>query len=227
MTDKNEKRSQRRSLLTGMGVAAAGLAVGTGTANAESGGFEPERHDLDAWMGEMSGGHRVFVDAASGTGGAGAIHFARNILNAHQSAYGGDDSDYAMILCFRHAATVFGFTDGIWKKYGKEFYQMSSFADPLTGEAPDINLMQTTNRQMMPNRGATIDYLKERGVQIALCDAATKSFSRFLSRAGHGKTEDIYRELVESAIPDSRFVSAGVMAVTRAQEYGFSVLVAG
>ena len=227
MTDQNDKLRQRRSLLTGMGVAAAGLTVGAGTVNADTKGFEPARHDLDAWMAEMPGNHRVFVDAASGIGGAGAIHFARNILNAHQSAYDGDDSDYAMIVCFRHVATVFGFDDEAWKKFGKEFYQMSSFADPLTGEAPDINLMQTTNRGMMPNRGATIDYLKERGVQIAICDAATKSFSRFLARAGHGEVDDIYKELVESAIPDSRFVSAGVMAVTRAQEYGFSVLVAG
>ena len=226
MKDKHDKQMQRRSLLTGMGVAAAGLTVGAGTVNAEE-SFEPARHDLDAWMGEMTGSHRVFVDSSSGKGGADALHFSRNILNAHKSAYGGDDSDYAMILCFRHAVTVFGYQDSIWKKYGKNFHQMLNFPDPSTGEAPDVNLMQSTGRGRMPNNGMTVDTIQSRGVQIALCNAATHSISRMLSRAGHGEASDLYQELVDGAIPGSRFVSAGVMAVTRAQEYGFSVLTAG
>ena len=185
MKDQKGGSVQRRALLTGMGVAAAGLTVGAGTASAN--GFEPVRHDLDAWMGEMPGSHRVFVDASSGDGGAVALHFSRNILNAHQSAYGGEDSDYAMILCFRHYATVFAFRDPAWKKYGKEFHKLLNFADPTTGEAPDINLMQATDRRGMPNNGATIDYVRSRGVQIAICDAATNSISRFLGGAGHGE----------------------------------------
>lgn len=226
MKDKNDSQVQRRSLLTGMGVAAAGLTVGGGAASADD-EFEPARHDLDAWMGEMTGSHRVFVDSATGGGGASALHFSRNILNAHKSAYGGDDSDYAMILCFRHFATVFGFQDPVWKKYGKYFHQFLEFPDPSTGKAPDVNLMQSTDRGRMPNNGATVDYVRSRGVQIALCNAATKSFSNRLARATNGDADTIYKELVDSAIPGSRFVSAGVMAVTRAQEYQFSVLVAG
>jgi hypothetical protein len=226
MKDKNDKRSQRRSLLTGMGIAAAGLSVGAGAANAAE-DFEPARHDLDSWMGEMSGSHRVFIDSSSGVGGADALHFSRNILDSHKSAYGGDDSDYAMILCFRHYVTVFGYQDSIWKKYGKNFHQMLNYPDPSTGEAPDVNLMQSTGRGRMSNNGVTVDIAQSRGVQIALCNAATNSIARMLSRAGHGEHGDIYRELVDSAIPGSRFVSAGVMAVTRAQEYGYSVLTAG
>lgn len=226
MTDKNDKLSQRRSLLTGIGVAAAGLTVGAGTANAAD-GFEPARHDLDAWMGDMQGSHRVFIDSSSGVGGADALHFSRNILDAHKNAYGGQDSDYAMILCFRHYVTVFGYQDSVWKKYGKNFHQMLNYPDPSTGEAPDLNLMQSTGRGRMTNNGVTVDIAQSRGVQIALCNAATNSIARMLSRAGHGEQGDIYQELVDSAIPGSRFVSAGVMAVTRAQEYGYSVLTAG
>lgn len=226
MKDKKDNQMQRRSLLTGMGVAAAGLTVGVGTANAAE-EFEPARHDLDAWMGEMPGSHRVFIDSSSGVGGADALHFSRNILNAHKSAYGGEDSDYAMILCFRHYVTVFGYQDSVWKKYGKSFHQMLNYPDPSTGEAPDINLMQSTGRGRMTNNGVTVDIAQSRGVQIAICDAATNSISRRLSRAGHGEASDIYKELVDSAIPGSRFVSAGVMAVTRAQEYGYSVLATG
>ena len=227
MTDKNDNLLQRRSLLTGMGVAAAGMAVGATAANAKAGGFEAARHDLDAWLGEMPGSHRAFVDSASAEGGATALHYARNILNANNGAYGGEDSDYAMIVCLRHYSTVFGYGDEVWKKYGKDLYNEAKFADPVSGGAPEINLMQATDRPLMPNNGATIDYLRGRGVEFAICDAATHYFANYLSAAGHGEADELYKELVASAIPDSRFVSAGVMAVTRAQEYGYSYLFSG
>lgn len=227
MTDKNEGLLQRRSLLTGLGVAAAGLTVGAGVAEAKRKKFEPARYDLDTWMDEMPGKHRVFVDSSTADGGATALHLSRNILNAHQSAYDGEDSDYAMILCFRHSSTAFGFGDSAWKKYGKDIHRMLNFADPATGEAPEINLMQATDRRGLSNKGATIDYVQSRGIQIVICNAATRGISGFLSGAGHGEADEIYKELVASAIPGSRFVSAGVMAVTRAQEYDYSVLVAG
>lgn len=225
MTEGNDKQLKRRALLGGMGMAAAGLGVGA--ANAEIGEFEPARHDVDAWMGGLSGTHRAFIDSATAFGGAEALHFARNILNAHGNAYGGSDEDYAMIVCLRHYSTVFAYSDAVWKKYAKEIYADTGFADPQTGNAPDINLMRAENRTMLPNGGATIDYLVGRGVQFAICNAATRYFASVFSAAGHGDADDIHKELVASAIPNSRFVSAGVMAVTRAQEYGYSLLYAG
>lgn len=227
MKDQNDSMLQRRALLTGMGVAATGMCLTGASASAAAGGFQPARHEQDAWMDEMPGSHRVFVDASSVDGGATSLHLSRNILNAHQSAYDGKDSDYAMILCFRHAATALGFGDSAWKKFGKELHKRLNLTDPLTGEAPDINLMQAPDRRGMSNKGATVDYIQSRGVQIAICNAATRGLSGFLSGAGYGEADDIYKELVETAIPGSRFVSAGVMAVTRAQEYSYSVLVAG
>ena len=38
--------------------------------------------------------------------------------------------------------------------------------------------------------------------------------------------DDIYQELVANAIPNGRFVAAGVVAATRSQEYGYSLLYA-
>jgi hypothetical protein len=227
MNEQNESMLQRRALLTGMGVAATGMCLTGTSASAAAGGFQPARHAQDAWLDEMPGSHRVFVDASSLDGGATALHLSRNILNAHQSAYDGKDSDYAMILCFRHGATALGFGDSAWKKFGKELHKQLGLTDPLTGEAPEINLMQVTDRRGMSNKGATIGYVQSRGVQIAVCSAATRGIAGFLSGAGHGEADDIYKELVDTAIPGSRFVSAGVMAVTRAQEYNYSVLVAG
>ena len=42
-----------------------------------------------------------------------------------------------------------------------------------------------------------------------------------------GDAAEIYEELVASKVPDSRFVPAGVIATTRAQEHGYSLLYAG
>ncbi len=39
--------------------------------------------------------------------------------------------------------------------------------------------------------------------------------------------DSVYKELVASAIPNGHFVAAGVIAVTRAQEYDYSLLTAG
>jgi len=69
----------RRSLLTGMGVAAAGIAAGGAAEAAE---FSPARHDGDAWMGENAAKHRVWIDTSYGVGGMEALHYSNNILTA-------------------------------------------------------------------------------------------------------------------------------------------------
>lgn len=228
LTNKNNDLVGRRSVLSGIGIAAAAVAGGTTTANAATGGFEPTRHVEDGWMDELAGGHRVFLDSSSPDGGAVAMLYANNILNGHTKTYeGGEESDYAMIVCLRHYSTVFGFGDEVWAKYGEGFYNMVGFADPSTGEAPKVNLMQVAGLRGLPNGGNTIESLGARGVKFAICDNAANVMSMGLSRAGFGEAKDIYADLVASAIPNSRFVSAGVVAATRAQEYGYSLLYAG
>ena len=67
----------RRSLLKKVSATAvAGLAVGATSAYAQTSpppaDFEPARHDLDSWLGEMKGSHRVFIDSSTAGGGANA-----------------------------------------------------------------------------------------------------------------------------------------------------------
>jgi hypothetical protein len=42
-----------------------------------------------------------------------------------------------------------------------------------------------------------------------------------------GDAEAMYKTMAANAIASSRFVSAGVVALTRSQEYGYSLLYAG
>ena len=220
-----ESPEKRRALVTGMSAAVAGLAIAAAsTASAQtdnSGAFTPARHDLDAWMGELGGNHRVFIDTASAQGGADALRYGSNILNAHQNAYAGSDADYAMVICYRHLSTPFGFNDAMWAKYGEQFKDIMSFTDPATGAAPVVNLMNQGNGP------TTISTMGNRGVKFAICSSATRFVAGRLAAVHGGTAEDMITELMANAVPNSRFVPAGVMAMTRAQEYRYSLLYAG
>jgi hypothetical protein len=222
--------ASRRSILTGMGFAAAGLALGTSLdadAQEEMPAFQPKRHPEDSWLNEMPGDHRAFIDSSRPMGGIESLQYASNILSAHTRVYGGDESDYAMIVCFRRFATPFGYGDTVWKKYGAVFNRIAEFPDPATGEAFTANPGNIPDRRDLPNVGNTIDLLGERGVYFVICDAATRVISGLLSRTVGGTAEDIYEELIDSAVPNSQFVPAGVLAATRSQEFGYSLLAAG
>jgi hypothetical protein len=56
------------------------------------------RHTNDAWLDDLSGSHRVFIDSSTAAGGSDGLIYAGNILNAHSQAYSGSDADYAMVL---------------------------------------------------------------------------------------------------------------------------------
>ncbi len=229
-TNSSEKKIERRSLIKVMGTAAvAGLAVNASTANAQNRAngnrFTPMRHDQDSWLDELPGIHRAFVDTASASGGVDGLLYSANIMNAHNSAYAGSDSDYAMILCFRHNSTPFAFNDAIWAKYGEIFHSINQYADPLTGEAPVINVLNSDEHSFFP--GLTIDNMAARGVQFVICENATRFFSGSVARATGASANDVFDELVANAIPNAHFISAGVIAATRAQEYGYSLLSVG
>ncbi len=222
MENEQVKKVGRRALLSNMSVAAvAGLAASAATvstpATAQSAGFSPKRHNQDAWMGELAGSHRAFIDSSTPLGGANAVRYAKNIIEAHEIDYGGNASDYALIVCFRHTSVIYAYDDAIWEKYGAIFDRN---ADP----APRTNPMNTAS---MANGQTTLADLRANGVKVVICSKATASFARAIAAATGGAADEINAELVAGAIPESRFVAAGVMAATRSQEYSYSLLYAG
>ena len=172
-------------------------------------------------MGELPGSHRVFIDTSTTQGGIDAMRYAANILNAHKNAYSGRDSDYAMIACYRHGSTPFAFSEANWEKYGEIFAEIMQLNEPDAGAAPRVNPLRVPNPVFT---GTTIDDLANRGVQFAICSSATRFFSGMIAARTGSTAEAVFDELTTNAIPNSRFVPAGVMAMTRAQEYGYSLL---
>jgi intracellular sulfur oxidation DsrE/DsrF family protein len=233
MKDKNPITVGRRALLSNIGVAAvAGLAVTASQVSAQPAaqaatkpatppatqpnGFQPARHNQDNWLDEMPGSHRVIVDSSSPVGGASALWYSNNTLTAHEESYEGSAADYAMIVCFRHLSTPYGFDDGIWAKYGSLFDRA---ADP----APTQNPMNTAGPS---SGGNSIGSSVARGVQFAICGRATRRYAMAIASSTGVTADEAFAELAAGLIPNARMVPAGVVTVTRAQEYGYSLLYA-
>lgn len=207
----------RRSMMSGLGVAAmAGVALAATSASAAqpapAGRFEPKRHAIDGWMGELPGDHRVFIDTAAPAGATNALRYGANILTAQVEDYQGSNKDIAMIICFRHASTPYGFNDAMWEKYGQGFAGFTQ--QPLKdGKAPNKNAALKS-----------INGLAEKGVQFAVCNAATKFMSQLLAKTAGVTADVVHQELVANLVTNAHMVPAGVIAVTRSQEYGYSLL---
>ena len=224
-----EAMKTRRSLMTGLGAAAAAAVLVPASAGAQTrtSNFRPARHNNDSWMDELKGQHRVFIDSSTASGGAEALLYANNLYMANESGYSLKPADLAIIVCLRHFATPFGYNDAAWKKYGKAFAIIMQFKDPKTGLPPSSNLMNSDYGFALPNLGVTLKSLIDRGTRFAICDMATNFFAMQIAQDTGATKDSVYKELIASAIPNGRFVPAGVVATTRAQEYDYSLLYAG
>mgnify|MGYP006270099029 CR=1 FL=1 len=209
----------RRSVLSVMGAAAAGVALSAAPARAQesakSAAFSPTRHNEDAWLDAVPGKHRVIIDAAPLAGGSDAVLYAGNLFMANKQGYNLDDKDVATVVCFRHYATIFGYNDKMWAKYGKAIADTSKYENPRAGEAFTANPLRQ------------IETLAKRGVHFAVCGLATRRIAGMVATAAGAKTEDILAELSANLVSNGHLAAAGVIATTRAQEYGYSLLIAG
>ena len=221
---------QRRSFLARL---AAGTAVVGGlfaagasplrATPAQQESFKPERHPQDDWLDQIPGKHRIFFDAVSPTGAAEGITFASNYAAANKSGYSLEVKELAIVICYRHWATVFAFNDAAWAKYGEAWGKVIRFNDPATGLPPVRNAWNATGLPSgQPNRGVTIDMAVKRGYHFAVCDMATRAFAGMAARPGGPGTDEIYAELKGSTLGNAHFAAAGIVAVNRAQERGYS-----
>jgi intracellular sulfur oxidation DsrE/DsrF family protein len=226
MVSMSVSTSARRSFMTGIGAALAALGVGRGTASAQAAGpFTPLKHPEDDWYDARPAKHRTIIDAASAGSPPDAFRFAGNLFTANASGYGLKDEDLAIIIVLRHSATMFGFNDAIWAKYGEAIARRGNLVDPDTKQPPKRNIYRLAAGQEA--RGNTIDSLARRGVMFAVCGTATRGLAGAIATATSGNQDAIYKEITADPIPNGRFVPAGVLAVNRAQERGYSLIYAG
>jgi intracellular sulfur oxidation DsrE/DsrF family protein len=223
----NRSISARRSFLSrlGGGFAAVGAALGGGTATARaqgssSGGWQPARHPEDEWYDRIPGKHRTFLDAVSARGVGEALHFASNIFTTSKSGYGLENSEIAIVVCLRHAATAFAFNDAIWSKYGAAMVPPTT--DPKADAAPARNPYNLESR-----RDEAFDALIKLGVHFAVCDKSTQGLAGSVARKTEGKSDVVYKEMLAHVIGNSHMVPSGIVAVGHAQEHGYAYAYCG
>ena len=234
MSDNNPAfPSERRSFLAhlgaGMGVLGA-VAAGTRVleAQAPAGGnsWTPTKHAQDDWLDRLPGGHRFVFDTTTATGIGSAVLYANNFFVANQSGYGLGDADAAVVIVARHNSTPYAFNDAIWAKYGAPITALTGFNDPATKQPPRVNLFNTT-AATLPSFGVTIDSLIKRGVHFAVCQMATRFIAGQLAQSTGANADAVYNELAANLVGNSHLVAAGILAVNRAQERGYTLATAG
>jgi intracellular sulfur oxidation DsrE/DsrF family protein len=176
-----------------------------------------------AWLDQIPGVHRMFMDAPTAEGFGRALFFGNNVFGVNVNAYGLKDGDVALIICARHESTPFAFNDAMWAKYSEQFANQAVIKDPKTSQPAKVNMYMTQGYQMLPSRGMTLDRLLGRGLRLAVCMQATRGMSGQIARATSQSADDVYKELTSNLVhANAHMVPAGIVAVNRAQEHGYS-----
>ena len=223
---------ERRSFLTRLSAGVTAFAVtftaGSGGTRAQSrpiARWQPERHEKDDWLDQLPGKHRMVFDTTKPDGFGEAIAFASNFIRVNQTDYAVPSNELAIIIVARSRSTPFAYNDAMWEKYGVPLAARASFTDPKTRQAPKLNVYKSAEYgDQLPTRGTTLDSLLKQGAQLAVCQLATRGFAGAIADAVGGKTDTIYEELVANIVSNARMVPAGIVAVNRAQERGYSLV---
>jgi hypothetical protein len=221
-----ERRSFLSRLSAGIGAFAAvagGATAGFAQSGPPAGGFQPARHDKDDWYDQIPGKHRMIFDTTTPDGLGDAIAFASNYMRVNRNDYGLQNSDLAVIVIARHRSTGFGYNDSIWSKYGVPMSARAQFTDPKTKQAPKINVYNAADYgTALTNRGTTLESLLKQGAVLGVCSVATRGIAGAIAEATGQKTDDVFNELAANLVPNGRLVPAGIVAVNRAQEHGYT-----
>ena len=231
MSKESLSSPERRSFFTRFNAGAASLAAlaigGVAMAKPKSPArWEPARHDKDDWLDQASAKHRLLFDTITADGLGEALAFGGNFIRVNQSDYGVESKDLGVVVVLRHHSTPFGYNDAIWAKYGTVLAPITPVEDPKSKLAPKVNIYNSEDYAgLLPSRGTTLDSLTKQGAQLAVCSVASRGIADVIAGKVGGNGEDINRELIANLVPHARMVPAGIVAVNRAQERGYTLAI--
>ena len=212
-----DKRHLRRTFLSrlGIGATAAGVTVladrPAAAQSAAPPAWHPGRHSEDDWLDRITGMHRLVFDTTTAGGFDNALRFASNYFTANKTGYGLNTDDLAVVIVARHHSTAFAYTDAMWNKYGTPLASRDGFTDPATKQPPTVNVYRTRTEELL-----------RQGVHLAVCQMATRNLAGIVAKVAGSDTDAIYKELVGNLLANGHMVPAGIVAVNRAQERGYS-----
>lgn len=227
--ERIDRRTWMGRAVTGVG---AGLVIGAVDLDAQSQtpaapaipatpatSFRPARHAQDAWLDAVPGKHRVVLDAVSATGASQGVGYSNNVYNASRTGYQLENADLALVLVLRHHATAFAFNNAMWKKYGSVFAELTSYKHETNPGPPTSNPINSSERP-------PLDRLAARGAHFIVCGLATGLYAGRIAGES-GDRAAVYTELESNMVANAHIMSAGVVGITRAQEYGYSMIYVG
>jgi intracellular sulfur oxidation DsrE/DsrF family protein len=218
MSKPSPSSPERRSFFSRFNAGAASLAAlavgGIAMAKPKSPArWEPARHDKDDWMDSLPGKHRMVIDTTSVDGFRNGLLFAGNFILANHDDYGLQNQDQAIIVVARHLSTGYAYNNDMWAKYGTSLADPPASADAPAKEPPKAN----------PS-AASLAALSKQGVQFAVCSMATRRRAGMIARAAGGNADTVNSELIANLVTNGRMVPAGIVAVNRAQERGYTLV---
>lgn len=229
MSQEAAPSSERRSFLNRFNAGAAAVAAmvlgGAATAQVKPATSRPEpaRHEKDDWLDQLPAKHRMVFDTTSAEGLGQALLFSSNYMRVNRTDYGLQNSDLAVVIVVRHRSAPFGYNDAIWAKYGAVLSKHIGYEDPKSKEAAKVNVYNSGEYgDVAPNRGTTLESLAKQGVQLAVCSSATRNVAGVIARAVGSTTDSVFNELTSGLVSNARMVPAGIVAINRAQERGYS-----
>lgn len=189
------------------GIAAlAGVSV-PGVAQRQS----PADPDPDSWMQRAQRQHRVIFHATSP--GDAPMLMAMNFLDVYRTEYGAPDGLVSVVIGVHGAALPIGLTDAAWDRY--ELGKRINVNDPDTKESARRNVFAVGGP-------LSIDTAIRRGVLLLVCNVALTLTARSIATARSLAAADVYTDLKASLISGAVLVPGLVVAISRAQERGFT-----
>jgi intracellular sulfur oxidation DsrE/DsrF family protein len=129
----------------------------------------------------------------------------------------------AVVIVARHKSTSFAYNDAIWAKYGKQLFEQSEFTDPKTKEPPKINVDGAAGETAQAGK---MDALIKNGVQFAVCQMSNRGIAGRIAKANGVETDTVVKEIAANLLGNAQMVPAGILAVNRGQERGYSFIYA-
>ena len=206
----------RRRFLARMGIGPAAFGAVLGSAlpvDAQPSRATPRRHATDDWMDALPTAHRMVFDAVTADGADDIRHYASNVFAANRTGYDVESRDIGVIIILRHNATPYAYNDAMWAKYGTAFAAEMKIGDAKTNPG---------------NTGSeTLDALSALGAHFGVCAMATRRFASLAARVGGGTVDAVFEELGKNLLRNAHLTPAGIVAVGRAQERGYTFGYAG
>lgn len=174
----------------------------------------------DAWLGKITGKHKIVFDTPEPNGGMAAI-WPRVWLDTTNGAYGTTDAQNTAVVILRHGAVGFALNDAMWAKYKLgETFKVNDGAAPATKNT-------WVKPLPVPLPGTGIESLLAKGVLFGACNVAISVYSGGVAKAMGKDAAAVRADWLANLVPGVQVVPSGVLAVSGTQEKGCVYCFAG